>query len=73
MDQEEWLTVQEIADHLRVDESTVRRWIKIGDLRAFNVGGRRGGYRIRRSDFDRFVEDRLGEPTPGQTLALAAT
>jgi transposase len=31
----EYVTVQEAADHLRVSQSTIYRWIKIGALKAF--------------------------------------
>jgi excisionase family DNA binding protein len=33
-----YLTPEEIASKLRVDISTVRRWIKLGQLPAFQVG-----------------------------------
>ena len=38
-DAEKMLTVKEVADQLRVDEKTVRRWIQKGELIALNVGG----------------------------------
>jgi excisionase family DNA binding protein len=43
------LTVREVAQHLRVDETTVRRWIKNGLLEAVTLphSGKRQGYRIR--------------------------
>jgi excisionase family DNA binding protein len=31
-------TVQEAADHYRVTDSTILRWIKSGDLSAYRVG-----------------------------------
>lgn len=48
---EELLTVQEVASHLRVDDTTVRRWVKTGALAAITLPGRgkRAGYRIKRS------------------------
>lgn len=48
---EELLTVQEVATMLRVDETTVRRWIKVGTLNAIKLPnhGRRVTHRIRRS------------------------
>lgn len=45
-DEEKMLTVKEVADQLRVDEKTVRRWIQKGELIALNVGGIRPDYRI---------------------------
>jgi len=54
---ERWLTVADIVDALHVHEATVRRWIKSGDLEATELGNR-AGYRIRREDFDRFLDER---------------
>lgn len=46
----ELLTVSEVADVLRVDDTTVRRWVKQGVLKAVvlpHVNARQG-YRIKR-------------------------
>ena len=53
----ELLTVQEVARLLRVDEATVRRWVKGGMLKAVTlpcVGGRQV-YRIRRETFNKLM------------------
>ncbi len=49
--EEELLTVQEVARRLRVNEATVRRWIKTGALEAIKLphNGKREIYRIRQS------------------------
>ncbi len=46
---EELLTVQEVATRLRVNEATVRRWIKSGALEAIKLPhrGKREIYRVR--------------------------
>lgn len=46
---DELLTVQEVALQLRVDETTVRRWIKTGILEAVELPhkGARRVYRVR--------------------------
>jgi excisionase family DNA binding protein len=51
---EELLTIQEVADILRADPTTARRWIKAGALEAVLLPkrGRRRSYRIRRSSID---------------------
>lgn len=51
MEREELLTVGEFAKQLRVDGTTVRRWIKSGALEAVCLPhtGLRQAYRIRRS------------------------
>ena len=48
------LTVREVAKRLRVDDTTVRRWIKNGSLEAITLPhrGTRQAYRIRRSTVD---------------------
>ncbi len=44
------LTVHEVAQQLRVDDTTVRRWIKSGVLDAVALphSGKRCGYRVRK-------------------------
>jgi len=51
----ELLTVNEVADLLRVSNMTVYRLIKSGDLPALRVGK---NYRIRESDVDVYLSDR---------------
>ena len=48
------LTVHEVAKKLRVDDTTVRRWIKNGVLEAISLPhrGARQAYRIRRSTLE---------------------
>jgi excisionase family DNA binding protein len=53
---EDWLTIEEIAEELRVSEETVRRWIRKKQLKALSIGR---GYRIRRRDYEDFVNRRL--------------
>ena len=48
------MTVPEVAATLRLHPDTVRRWLRAGQLPAVNLGGRRG-YRIRRSELDRYL------------------
>ncbi|HET8522055.1 MAG TPA: helix-turn-helix domain-containing protein [Thermomicrobiales bacterium] len=45
---DDFLTVSETAQHLDVAESTVRRWIREGELPAYRIGKRR--IAIRRAD-----------------------
>ena len=53
-DEADLLTVREVAKQLRVDDTTVRRWIKNGALEAIALPhrGTRQAYRIRRSTVD---------------------
>ena len=52
---DEWLSVEEIAQILKMDEETVRRWIRSRQLKAYRFGR---DLRIRRDDFDKFVKER---------------
>ena len=55
---DEWLTVDEVAERLKVHAETVRRWVRAGALAALDLGSRSGGYRIKRADLDEFVARR---------------
>jgi excisionase family DNA binding protein len=48
------LTVGEVARRLRVDDTTVRRWIKTGAMEAVLLPhlGKRRGYRVRRTTLE---------------------
>jgi excisionase family DNA binding protein len=60
---EELLTVREVAKRLRVDDTTVRRWIKSGALEAITLPhrGKRQAYRIKRSTLDALLNTALPE------------
>jgi excisionase family DNA binding protein len=60
MGDDELLTVQDIVRTLKVHEESVRKWIRTGALPAFLLGSSKGGYRVRRDDFERFVRERFG-------------
>ena len=52
----EILTIKQISRELEVDDKTVRRWIKSGQLIAEqDIVGR---YKIKREDLDAFIEER---------------
>ncbi len=55
---DELLTVSEVAQQLRVDDTTVRRWIKIGALEAVLLPhiGKRQGYRIKKNTLDEMLK-----------------
>ncbi len=52
--EESYLTVAEVAETLKLNQQTVRNWIVQGSLPALRVGRR---VRIRRSDFERILEE----------------
>ena len=53
---DEVLTVQEVAQQMKVSERTVRNWIEKEGLPAFPIGKR--GYRVTKADLDKWVEER---------------
>jgi excisionase family DNA binding protein len=53
---DEVLTVQEVAQAMKVSERTVRNWIEKEGLQAFLIGKR--GYRVAKVDLDAWVEAR---------------
>ena len=52
MPKEQYQTVKEVADRLKVAEATVRQWIRQGDLRAIDIGK---GWRIADLDLEHFL------------------
>lgn len=59
---DEILTVQEVADYLKVSKRTVWRWCNEGKLTATKIGH---SWRIQRSEVERIVAEGLDE-TEGQ-------
>ena len=57
MNKDEWLNVEQVADELSVHVETIRKWIRDKQLNAVSLG-RRGGYRIRRSSLEDFLQRR---------------
>lgn len=58
-DNDPFLTVREVARRLRVDDTTVRRWIKQGILPAITLpqkqGGSRQSYRVPASTLQKYL------------------
>jgi excisionase family DNA binding protein len=52
------LTVHEVAQLLRVDDTTVRRWLKLGALKGVKLPSRgmKQAFRIRREDVDALLQ-----------------
>ena len=61
---EEFLTVAEVAELLKLNQQTVRNWIDQGSLPALRVGRR---VRIRRSDLNRLLEERYTGASSGSS------
>jgi excisionase family DNA binding protein len=71
-DPEQFLTVADVAAHIGAHESTVRGWIKSGELKAHKFDTRIG-WRIKRRDCDDFLNRRtLSSAISRQLLQVAA-
>ncbi len=62
------LTVHEVARTFRVDETTVRRWIKTGSLQAISLPhvGKRESYRIRRETMNELLQGNVTPPSDSE-------
>lgn len=58
MSEEVYYTIEEVSKLLRVSIRTVYRWIKHGHLKAIQIMDG-GGYRIPKSEIERFYESNL--------------
>ena len=60
----ELLTINEVATALRVDATTVRRWIQQGLVAAVTLPhpGKRLSYRIKRADLDKMMQPQEAKP-----------
>lgn len=52
MTTEQYYTIEEVAEMLKVVYLTVYRWIQDGKLKAYKAGKQ---YRINKTDLDRFI------------------
>lgn len=52
-----WLNTNEVAELLGYHPATVRRWIGDGRIKAKQPGGKRGDFRVHRSEVDRILNE----------------
>lgn len=62
----EMLTVDEIAEYLRVSRATICRWCGTGRLPAFKIGK---SWRVQKRDLERYIDQQRGVEiaTPSHT------
>jgi excisionase family DNA binding protein len=63
--QREYLSPNEIAELLGVSPFTIRRYIKLGELRAIKL---LGGFRVHRDELQRFLKAHEVNPTEEELL-----
>jgi excisionase family DNA binding protein len=51
------LTVEQVSERLQVNEQTIRRWLREGELHGVSFGGRTG-WRISEEDLREFLDRR---------------
>jgi CTP synthase len=54
--EEHLLTLEDVAERIKISVSTVRRWVKSNELRSIKVGNR-GQYRISLADLEEFLAE----------------
>jgi PTS system nitrogen regulatory IIA component len=70
MDENEIMTIEEVADYLRISERTVYDWAKKGEIPSGKIGT---SWRFKRSEIQKWVDKRLGKTrlsTPPPTISL---
>jgi len=74
----DWLTVEDIAEELRISKNVVYRLIRNGELEAVNLVetnghiAQRGHYRIKRSCLNRYLDSRKVNPIPNKTIRVSS-
>ena len=69
----DWLTVEEIAEELRISKNVVYRLIRNGELEAINIVdtnshiAQRGHYRINRADLQKYVSAKRVKISSGRS------
>ncbi len=61
---EKWLSVEEIADHLKISKETVYRWLEKGRIPAHRVGKQ---WRFKPSEVDEWVKSGNASEERAQT------
>ncbi len=56
------LDIEQVADQLKISESTIRGLVRSGKLRAYRIGGKRGRLRFKEEDLSAYIESTLVRP-----------
>ena len=63
---ESMLTVEQVAERLQVNEYTVRRWLRGGELSGVPFGGRTG-WRVKEEELQAFLDRRREQARNGKS------
>jgi excisionase family DNA binding protein len=63
--QARWYSTRDIALMLKVQEETVRRWIRREEIQIMTLGSSRAGYRVHPVDLEAFIRERYVHSQPG--------
>jgi excisionase family DNA binding protein len=56
------LDIEEVAEKLRVSQSTVRSLVRSGKLHAYRIGAKRGRLRVKQEDVARYIDSTVVRP-----------
>ncbi len=65
---DEWLTTAEVAQLLKVNPETVKRWLRGGEMRGSLLSDR-AGWRVAREEVNRFMRERENLALTGKAAA----
>jgi excisionase family DNA binding protein len=68
-DPEALLNIQQVADYLQLNHSTVYQWAQLGRLPAIKLGGR---WRFRRADIEEWLDAQARQPVTAPDLHSAS-
>jgi CTP synthase len=66
--EDQLLTLEDVADRIKVSVSTVRRWVKSNELKSIKVGNR-GQYRISMEDLEEFLAEQEAKQPDASVVA----
>lgn len=56
------LNIEEVAEQLKVSQSTIRSLVRSGKLRAYRIGAKRGRLRFKQADVATYIDSTLVRP-----------
>ena len=59
---EEYFTLDEVAERLKVSRRSIGRWVAAGALPVIRLSAAAGSVRVTRSDLERFIDERRTRP-----------